>query len=171
MIRRTLFIFKSGRMAKMNKAEFASRIETACRDYETALATLDETQMIQPSTCGDWSVKDVIAHITWYEREMVGMIRQRALLGSDLWNVSLEQRNAAIFEEYKDRLLADILSDVRTIHKSLMELIQGLSDDDFQDASHFREMPPDWKPWEVIASNTFEHYLDHVADIRKAFPG
>ncbi len=155
----------------MNRTEFASRIEAAYRDCETALATLDEAQMIQPNTCGDWSVKDVIAHITWYEREMVGMIRQRALLGSDLWNVLLEQRKAAIFEEYKDRLLADILSDVRTIHQSLMELILGLSDDDLQYASHFREMPPDWKPWEVIASNTFEHYLDHVADIRKAFPG
>jgi len=154
----------------MKKAEFTSRIEGTYRAYETALEALNDAQLLQPGICGDWSIKDVVAHITWYEREMVSVLSARALLGSALWNVTLEQRNFSIFAENKDRPLEDILIDSREIHQGVMDLTKGLTEEDLLEASRFRKMPPDWIPWEVIASNTFEHYPVHTADIRKAFP-
>jgi hypothetical protein len=27
-------------------------------------------------------------------------------------------------------------------------------------------MPEDWEPWQVIAGNTYEHYQEHIPDIR-----
>jgi hypothetical protein len=50
-----------------------------------------------------------------------------------------------------------------------LKFLEELADDDLLHASHFREMPSDWIPWQVIASNTFEHYPVHTADICKAF--
>lgn len=154
----------------MNKTEFVSRVKETHQEYATALAGLTEAQMLQPNTCGGWSVKDVIAHVAWHEREMAGVIRQRALVGSSLWSLPLEQRNAAIFAENRDRPLTEVLDEARRVFPEMLELLEGLTDEDLLDASHFREMPPDWIPWEVIASNTFEHYPDHTADICKAFP-
>ena len=43
--------------------------------------------------------------------------------------------------------------------------METLTDEDLLDASHFAEMPSNWKPWEVIASNTYEHYDDHLAEL------
>ncbi len=154
----------------MDKTEFISKIKETYQEYQSILASLSETQMLQPRTCGEWSVKDVIAHVTWHEREMVGVLKERALVGSDLWNLPLDQRNAAIHAENQDRPLQKILTESKQVHQSILELLDGLMDDDLLEASHFREMPPNWIPWQVIASNTFEHYPDHTADIRKAFP-
>ena len=154
----------------MKKLEFISKIGETYQVYEAALATLSEAQMHAPRTHGEWSIKDVIAHVTWYEREMVGVLRSRTLVGSNLWNMPLEQRNDVIFTENKDHSLADVLAESRKIHREFMELLQDLSDEDLLDASHFREMPLDWLPWQVIASNTCEHYPGHATDILKVFP-
>jgi uncharacterized protein (TIGR03083 family) len=153
----------------MKKSDFISKIEATYQEYQTVLASVSEAQMLQPGACGEWSVKDAVAHVTWYEREMVGVLQKRSLLGSDHWNKTLEQRNAAIFGENEKRPLPDILAEARVIHQLLMELLRELSQEDLLESSHFREMPPDWIPWQVIASNTFEHYPDHTTDIRKAF--
>jgi uncharacterized protein (TIGR03083 family) len=153
----------------MDKLEFITKVKKTHQDYGTILAGLTEAQMIQPHTCGEWTVKDVIAHVTWYEREMVGVLEQCALVGSKLWDLPLDQRNAAIYSENKEHPLPDVLTESRQIYQSMLNLLEGLTDEDLLDSSHFREMPPDWIPWQVIASNTFEHYPVHTADIRKAF--
>lgn len=166
MICQTLFVF-NGMEVDMKKTEFILKIEATYQEYQTALASVSEARILQPGTCGEWSVKDAVAHVTWYEREMVGVLQKRALLGSDHWNKTLDQRNSAIFQENEKRLLKDILTEGRLTHQLLIDLLQELSQEDLLESSRFREMPPDWIPWQVIASNTFEHYPDHTADIRK----
>ena len=47
-----------------------------------------------------------------------------------------------------------------------MQEAQKLADEDLNDATRYKDMPKDWTPWEVVASNTFEHYSDHVAELR-----
>jgi hypothetical protein len=153
----------------MIKSEFITRVKETHQEFESVLASLNEEQMLRPHTCGDWSVKDMVAHVTWYEREMVGVLEGRALVGSELWNLPLEDRNAVIYVNNKNCSLQDILSEAGRVHRQLLELLQDLSQQEMLEAGCFREMPPDWIPWQVIASNTFEHYPVHVADIRKAF--
>jgi uncharacterized protein (TIGR03083 family) len=155
----------------MDCVEFIARVTSTRKEYDDLLSGLDEAQMTCPRTCGEWSVKDVIAHVTWYERQMVAVIEQRALVGSDLWALDLEQRNAAIYAQNRDRPLAEILRESMTVHASLMASLLTLNDIDLLEASRFREMPGEWLPWEMIGSNTFEHYPDHTTDIRRAFPG
>ena len=53
-------------------------------------------------------MKDILAHIAWYEREMIGMLRAHAVAGSDLWDVSLDARNAAIYEINAGRPLGEV---------------------------------------------------------------
>ena len=154
----------------MKKSEFIAKVIETHKAYDEVITKLDDNQMIIPRSCGEWSVKDIIAHVTWYEFQMVGVLETRTLTGSDLWNLSLEERNAAIHAENQTRTLEEILSKAKDIHKALMILIQNLSEDDLQRAENFKDMPSDWIPWEVIASNTFEHYPVHTADIQKAFP-
>ena len=156
-------------MENLDKLEFIAKVDMTHRDYETALASLTEAQLLQPRTCGEWTVKDVMAHITWYEREMIGVLKECALVGSDLWNLPLDSRNAAIYAEIKDHPLSEILNESKQIHQTMLELLEELTDDDLLHASRFREIPPAWIPWQVIASNTFEHYPVHTADIRKVF--
>ena len=148
----------------------AGRVQAAGRTaYLTILAGLDTTQLLQPNSCGEWSVKDVIAHVSWYERQMVGMITTRSLAGSPWWNLTLEVRNAAIQAENRDRPLEEILKESQEVFGELMKQLESLSEEDLHTANNFKDMPTEWVPWEVIASNTFEHYPDHSRDIQTAF--
>jgi hypothetical protein len=153
----------------MNKTEFINKVKTTHKEYATALEGLSDPQLTQLKTCGEWSVKDVIAHVTWHERQMVGVISTRTLRGSPWWNLSLEERNAAIHAENKDRSLEEVLKEARIVFEELTTQLESLSEADLYTAENFKDMPPEWKPWEVIASNTFEHYPDHARDIRAAF--
>ncbi len=150
----------------MNKSEFLTALIAGRAEWNSLLAQADEARMTEPGVMGDWSVKDVIAHVTWFEREMVGMLRAHALIGSELWNLSQDQRNVAIFEQNRDRPLSDVLAEARQVFPQFVELVQALDDQDLIDPSRFADMPADWLPWQVLAGNSFEHYRAHAAELR-----
>lgn len=154
----------------MRRNEFIDKVKGSWREYEVSVSGLTEARILQPATCGEWSIRDVIAHVMWYEREMVEVIRRRALVGSPLWNLPLEERNAAVRAEMSGYSWQVLSIEFKEVHQRLVEQLESLSDEDLNQADHFREMPPDWIPWEVIASNTFEHYPEHCRDIQRAFP-
>lgn len=122
--------------------------------------------MLEPGLPGGWSVKDVIAHVNWYEREMLGVLEQRALIGSELWELPADERNVPIYKDGKDLPLDAVLAESSQLFERLWALVSGLADEDLVDSSRFDQMPEDWEPWKVLASNTYEHYQQHIPDIR-----
>lgn len=150
----------------MDKATLLETLRVERARWESLLARVDEARMAEPGAIGAWSIKDMIAHITWYEEQALGILETRTLAGSDLWDVGLEQRNAAIFDQNRDRPLPEVLSEAQQVYERLLAALEMLSDEDLVDSRRFANMPDDWKPWEVISSNSFEHYLQHTPDLR-----
>ncbi len=150
----------------MDKATFLEMLQVERADWEALLAELDADQLTQPGAAGEWSIKDIIAHVTWHEREMVGVLRARALVGSDLWNLPLDERNAVIYEQNRHRSLDDVRTEAETVFQQLLEGLQDISDDELADPGRFRDIPAEWQPWKIMAENSFEHYRDHRSQIR-----
>jgi len=146
----------------MDKAAFLERLRASRKELEAALATLTPEQAVQPSASGAWSPKDVLAHITWHEREMIGVIQGMALVGSEWWGLPTDERNAHIFEANRERIWQDVLAEAQRVYPRLLEALEGLDETAYQDAGLYREMPPEWAPWDVFAGNTFEHYEQHI---------
>jgi uncharacterized damage-inducible protein DinB len=152
--------------APMTRETFLESLRGGRSAWGDLLAEIGADRMVEPGVEGDWSVKDIVAHVTWHEREMLGILQARALVGSDLWNLPLDQRNAAIFEQNKNRTLNDVLEESRQISPQLLELAEDLSNEELNDPRRFSGMPEDWSPAGLIADNTFVHYRDHIASIR-----
>jgi hypothetical protein len=170
MIRQTLLLFNQSGNYLMDKSQFLSEIFETHKQYEETIERLDDEQLLIPGTCGKWSVKDVIAHITWYERQMVVILESCIFSGSDLWNLTNENRNEIIHAESHSLSLDIIRREAREVFKTMYDLLDTLSEDDLLKSEKFANMPRDWIPWEVIASNTCDHYPEHTRDILKAFP-
>jgi len=150
----------------MDRATFIETLYAARAEWEALLAEVGEARMLQPGATGEWSVKDVIAHVMWSEREMVGVMQAHALVGSELWNLTDDERNAVVFAEQRDRSLPDVLTEEQQVYAQFVRGVETLSDEDFTDARRFREMPEQWLPWQVLAGCSFAHYRQHMPSIR-----
>ena len=150
----------------MNKSKLIETLRKERAAWEALLAEVARYGMTEPGLAGDWSAKDIFAHVSWYERETSIMVEERALVGSNLWQLPQDERNIPIYEENKDHHLEEVLAEAESVFERLVQAIESLSEDELLDASHFREMPEEWVPWKVIASNSYEHYHQHIPGIR-----
>ncbi len=150
----------------MTKTELFNQLKTARAEWDALIGTIDPKWMAETGVEGPRSAKDIIAHVIWYEREMVGMLNARALVGSDLWELPQDERNAVLLEENRNRSLDDVLTESKQVFEQLLLAVQALSEQAVNDPSRFKDMPTQWVPWQVIAGNTFDHYPVHAASIR-----
>ena len=157
----------------MDKHAFIEAVNHDRAQFDLLLAQIDPDQMLQAGAAGEMSIKDLVAHIAWYEREMVNVIATRNLTGSELWDLPLDPRNRAIFDANQARPLGEVLEEAHQVHQQLLIELDTLSDEDMVNPARIQNMPGEWIPWELIASNTFGHYQEHLVDLQawiKAHP-
>jgi hypothetical protein len=147
------------------KSQLLESIQNDYQAWQGSLAQLDDARMVQVKI-GDWTIKDIIAHITWHENEMVNVLRAHALVGSPWWDEPTDQRNRHIFEQYQGCALDDVRQEAGRVHGQMVQLLELLPEADLYDPGCFPGMPPDWQPCELIVQNTYEHYQHHLRDLK-----
>ncbi len=147
---------------RMRPDELIEKVRSAHKAWDALLSPLEEDDFIKPMDAGGWTLKDVIAHLYWHEEQVVGILRSHILGGSEWWNLPTEQRNQAIYDQNRNLPLAQVQSEAKTAYADLLAALGGVTMSDLHEASHFAQMPPDWLPWQIIAQNAYEHYLDHL---------
>ena len=148
-------------------SELLDLVEETFDAWMYLLESVPEDKWEQPGVSGDWSLKDIIAHITWHEEQMVEAMEARALIGSEWWELPTHERNAHIYDEYRSAPLQDILDDATATHQQLVHWIGTLTDKDLNEAGSFEGMPDDWLFGEILSQNTFQHYGDHAATVAR----
>lgn len=136
--------------------------------WERAIARIPIDRWGDPNAPGNGSIKDLVAHIAWYEAEMVSLLLTRDFTkGSGLWFLEPDERNAAIYAERADWSHDRIVLLEHEMFTALQPLVAELDEVDLNEASQFPGMPEDVIPWEIIAGNTFGHYDEHIPDIEQ----
>ena len=153
----------------MDRTTFIEELHAGRREWEAALAAVPEARMTEPGLAGGWTVRDVVAHVAWSEHEMAGVIRQRALVGSPLWALDTDSRNARVVAESRERALDEVLADERTVWAELLPGLESLTDEDLEDPARFDRMDqvPGFLPWQIFAGATFRHHREHAGDIAR----
>ncbi len=139
---------------------------------EQLLATLLPEEMAQPGLVGEWSVKDVLAHLTewtqmvlgWYAAGLRGETPALPAPGYK-WN-QLPALNQHIYEKYRDEALADVLQGFHTTHRQIMALVESLSEEELFTPGRY-----DWARANALASYivscTSSHYNWARTELRK----
>ena len=151
----------------LDVAEFVDLVEETFESLMQLIESAPADKLEEPGVSGKWSLKDILAHITWHEEQMVEAMEVRALIGSEWWELPTHERNANIYEEYKSAPLQDVLDDAAATHQQLVHWIQTLSDAELNETGQFEAMPEDWIFGDILAQNTYEHYGDHAASVAK----
>lgn len=154
------------------KKQLLEAIEVEHKAWEGLLAGLSPAQMTQPGVVGEWSVKDVLAHLLewqhmvlhWHAAGVKGKIPATPAEGFN-W-AQLPELNRQIYEKHCDRPLADIQKEFKASHKKILSAIQGLSDEDLFTRGRYA-----WTKNNTLGayfiSSTSSHYLWARTNIKK----
>ena len=114
-----------------DKAALLAMIQAGYDQLEALLATLTAEQMTIPGVNGSWSVKDNLAHLAaWQSYQAARM--QGVLDGVEPPPLApgLEEEdeiNEYLYQQYKDRPLADVLADFRASYQRVLATTRALS--------------------------------------------
>jgi uncharacterized protein (TIGR03083 family) len=147
----------------MTKRELLEAIQKGRAELEAALDGLTPGQMTAPGASGEWSVKDILGHITMWESRLVTTlyaIERGATPKMFHTPAEVDQANAESYAEQRDRPLERTLSDFHAAHAQLLKRLERVKEGDLTDPKRFRWM--EGEPLErLVASDTFAHYAEH----------
>jgi uncharacterized damage-inducible protein DinB len=159
----------------MDKAEFLHTMHAERGRWDALLTEVGESRMERPGVSGDWSVRDIVAHVTAYERGLVEWLeaasRGKSVGFPVLDHPDVDRRNAAILRENEGRPLEYILLESRRVFERLLQVVQALPEEELVDAERTAwYVRPRWGEaralWKCIADDSYQHYHQHIPDIR-----
>lgn len=157
---------------QMSKDKLLERIRVEHRRLESNLAKLSQEEILQPGVIGQWSVKDILAHLVdweqrcmdWIEVSFRGETPETPAPGMT-WR-DLDILNQQIFEKHRNRALGEVLDEFHSSYQAMLKRVESISEEDLTDPHRFgwRAGKPLWK---LVAANTYNHYRWAKTEIRK----
>ena len=157
---------------RMSVADLSALIRAASTRMELLVAQLSVAEINQPGAVGVWSVKDVLAHIAFWERYAVNILQAAVHGETPMLSAEdeTERKNASVVAQYYQRSLAAVISDWQQAREDLLEAIEDLADEDLNDPNRFS-----WNAGrsllDRIAANSFGHEQEHIEQIQAWMQG
>lgn len=146
----------------MKKEQLLNKLEQAWQQFTDSYHDLTDEQMLAPGVCGDWSVKDILAHVSWWEQESLKHLpiilqgeqppRYSTLYGG------IDAFNAQMSKQWHDLTLDDVQRRLEETHRNLIDYLQSVPEDQFSKETRFRRR---------LGWDTFRHYPLHSQDIHQ----
>ena len=153
----------------MDKSEILKALEEGREKFLDAIEGLDEESLGQAGVVGEWSIKDILVHLSRWEAELVKLLWQ-AKQGSKptsahFSKLSVDELNDRWYQESRTRALKLVLDDFHGVRNQTIRRIEDLTERALTDLSYY--------PWlggqpltDWIAGDSFEHEAEHEAQIR-----
>jgi hypothetical protein len=148
------------------KAELIAEMTREWGLLEALLSGLSEAQMTEPGAQGPWSVKDMLAHLSAWEKVLLDRLGA-ALSGKPgqyppvLSDDDVHRFNARVYTESQERSLSAVQLEFRNLYTAVLTVVEAM-DETF--LTH--PMPLDYPldnliAWQIIRANTGDHYQEH----------
>jgi DinB family protein len=153
----------------MTGARLAEILRGERTQWNALLDQVGLDRMDIPGVEGEWSVKQLVAHLTWYEQAVVEGAQQALNAGTFSRRrpdgVGLDEMNAQIAEESRARSASDVLAETDAVFEQLLALITACPDAILNDP-RLLGLPDDMPPWMRVANNSYAHYREHEPALR-----
>src|SRR5216684_1149950 len=151
----------SGRV-RVDRRQLLRRLDTAWGAFEASYAGLSDAQLVKPGVTGDWSVRDILAHVTTWEEEALTHL-PLILEGGTPPRYSvryggIDAFNARMTEQKASLSLATVRRQLDETHRRLIDFIQRAPEDQWRRETRFRRR---------LRLDTYGHYPQHAEAIRQ----
>jgi len=155
---------------QISKASLLHELRAARAEWHALLAEVGEGRMTEPGVAGDWSVKDVIAHLTSYSRWFVNASEAHfrgelpPLDGTE--GMDFEQRNQFWHQQARELSLAEVQAESQRVFSRLLEVVEAHSEEFLTQPQQFEGVPEPLLIWKMLEGDGYEHYREHMRSIR-----
>src|SRR5882672_12519712 len=145
----------------VKRARLLRRLDQAWQALQDSYAGLSEAELLEPGVTGTWSVKDIIAHVTWWEEEALTHLPLIVAGGRPpRYSVTyggIDAFNAKMTKQRKDLSLADVLRQRDDVHRRLIALVRTAPETELTGETRFRRR---------LRLDTYGHYPKHARAMR-----
>ena len=144
----------------MNREHLLFRLDKAWTALGESYAGLTEAEMMAPGVAGEWSVKDMLAHVATWEEEALKYLplvlaggrppRYASYGGIDAFNARMTEAKRGLSLAEVQRLLVET-------HRQLIAYLQSVPEAQFATETRFRHR---------LRLDTYSHYPLHTTMIR-----
>ena len=139
-----------------------SRLDAAWTAFRSAYDGMSNEQLLEPGVAGDWSVKDLIAHVSWWEEEALTHLPHIAAGGRpprySAKYSGIDAFNALMADRKRELSLAEVLRQAAETHERLVAYVGSVPEEHFVRETRFRRR---------LRLDTFAHYPIHARAIRR----
>ncbi|GIK41497.1 MAG: hypothetical protein BroJett011_53300 [Chloroflexota bacterium] len=145
----------------MDRQQLLKKLDKAWLEIQASYAGLSDSQLTEPGVTGNWSVKDILAHVTTWEEEALKYLPLIVKGGRPpRYSVKyggIDAFNAQMTEQKRGLSLADVLRQLDETHRRLIVYIQSVPEEQFTYETPFRHR---------LRLDTYSHYPIHTKMIR-----
>ena len=162
------------------QSEVLARIDQERAWWEGLLAEIGEERMEQPGVTGDWTFKDVVAHLSGWQRrtlDRLQAVRNDQPAPASPWpaefdaiddeDESVQRINDWLYERNRERPLAEILAESRRQWDELREITSALPETTLNDPARFPGLDGESLAQSVMSGSLLSHFHEeHEPSIR-----
>lgn len=153
----------------MERKELVSKIRTSRALLEAAIGRFPEPRLEEQALPGGWSVKDLIAHLGWWElraADIYGALSRGSVPRMVIAADEVDNTNVRVIEEYRQYSLEEVRSFEAQAFRHIMTIVETAPEVDLFGAHRFSwtmgQPFANWLMW-----NTYEHYEEHLPLLEK----
>ena len=110
----------------------------------------------------NWLPKDVLAHVTWYMKEVIATLATKSTINSTFWSMSIEDRNNYIFNNTHAQDFQILLNEFEDVFHSLIKSCEILTEENLISEDYISLMKGKRKTFDFILGNVYFHFDDHI---------
>lgn len=146
----------------MDRGQLLKRLDKAWEALKASYAGLSSSELMEPGVTGAWSVRDLIAHVTWWEEEALTHLPLILEGGKpprySMMYGGIDAFNAQMTERKRHLSLSEVLRERDETHRRLIDFLGSVPDDQFVSETRFRHR---------LRLDTYGHYPKHTEGIRR----
>ncbi len=154
-----------------SKAQLLDGLRDEQAGWEALLQDIGEEHMTLPGVAGEWSIKDIVAHLTGWRRRSVARFQaalRREPAPPTPWPAHLQtddEINDWIYATNRDLPLADVLRESREVYEQLLETLAAFPAADLLDPARFPWLEA--RDFPLTGAAFFGHFHEeHEPDMR-----
>jgi hypothetical protein len=153
----------------MKKEELISALTTGRAEFLKTIEDIPQQEMTIPGVVGQWSLKDLLVHLTRWEAELVKLLWQ-AKQGTTPTTIhftpeTVDQVNERWYQQSSSRSMDVVWDDFLKVREQTIRRVDGFGEQELNDVDYYPWL--DGSPlWKWVADDSFGHEAEHIEDIR-----